>query len=507
LSAAPRALLEVRGLTVRSPTRTLLAASSFDLHEGERALLVGPSGSGKSLFTDVLLGFLPGERPALEVTGSIRLDGVELVGAPVAVRQGRVGAVFQLQALGLFDDLTAERNLAFGARDAERATALAAGLGLRDLGRPASLLSGGERVRTALARTLLSGADVLVADEPTTGLDAASATQVVAALRAAHRRLTLVVTHDEAAFGGFADATLVIDPATHTLRRLPGGADGTGTAPGGPGAPPAGAGRSFRLAAAWARGTAATADALLDLLSLVLLPRTLLHAVHPLHGPRVRRALARETAPGVAVFVGLSALLVALTATFFLFERLPRREFSEPLLQQDLVAGLGVVLTRVAVPLIASILLAAKLGASAAAHLGHMSLTRQVDALRLLGVSPRTHLLHPTALGMLVAAWLHTAIAVGIAFVTTTAVFLWQHPGWSALYARTAWAASLRPEDVLWIAAKVGASALAVALTAYRVGTAPKRAPEHVLLGIHRTLLLGLILVLAVHAAFAFVEF
>jgi hypothetical protein len=108
---------------------------------------------------------------------------------------------------------------------------------------------------------------------------------------------------------------------------------------------------------------------------------------------------------------------------------------------------------------------------------------------------------------MLVAAWLHTAIAVGIAFVTTTAVFLWQHPGWSALYARTAWAASLRREDVLWIAAKVGASALAVALTAYRVGTAPKRAPEHVLLGIHRTLLLGLILVLAVHAAFAFVEF
>jgi ABC-type transporter Mla maintaining outer membrane lipid asymmetry permease subunit MlaE len=235
----------------------------------------------------------------------------------------------------------------------------------------------------------------------------------------------------------------------------------------------------------------------LDLLSLVLLPRALVHAFHPLHGPRVRRALARETAPGVAAFVGLSAMLLALTATVFLFERLPRREFSEPLLQQDLLSGLGIVLTRVAVPLIASILLAAKLGASAAAHLGHMSLTRQVDALRLLGVAPRTHLLHPTALGMLVAAWLHTAIAVGIAFVTTTAVFLWQHPGWSSLYR----------EDVLWIAAKVGASALVVALTAYRVGTAPKRAPEQVLNGIHRTLLLGLILVLTVHAAFAFVEF
>ena len=504
----------MRGLTVRSSTRTLLAASSFDLDEGERALLVGPSGSGKSLFTDVLLGFLPGERPTLEVSGSIRLDGEELLGAPVAARQGRVGAVFQLQALGLFDDLTAAQNLAFGDRDADRAATLAAGLGLTGLERPAPLLSGGERVRTALARTLLGGAGVLIADEPTTGLDPAASAQVVAALRAAHRRLTIVVTHDRTAFDGFADARLVLDPVSRTLSRVPAAAPGTGTAapaaapPTEHAAPPAdGAGRSWRFSAAWARGTAATADALLDLLSLVLLPRTLLHFFHRLHGPRVRRAFARELAPGVATFVGLSALLVALTATFFLFERLPRREFSEPLLQQDLLSGLGLILTRVAVPLVASILLAAKLGASSAAHLGHMSLTRQVDALRLLGVGPRTHLLHPTALGMLVAAWLHTALAVGIAFVTASAVFLWQHPGWSALYARSAWAHALHREDVLWIAGKVGASALVVALTAYRVGTAPKRAPEEVLGGIHRTLLVGLILVLAVHAVFAFVEF
>lgn len=512
-----QALVSVRGLSVRAGARTLLAPSSFDLLEGERVVLLGPSGSGKSLFTDVLLGFLPGERPGLLAAGSVRLDGEEVLGAPPEARAGRLGAVFQLHALGLFDDLTVAQNLAFGTDDVGRAAALAGSVGLTGLTRPVAHLSGGEKVRAALARTLLSGAEVLVADEPTTGLDPAAARQVVEALRVAHRRLTLVVTHDAEAFRGFADATLHLDPATRTIRRL---APGEG-APGLPPDPPPGAtaippeeapgarprGRLARLAAGLLGRWAATGDALLDALSLLALPRTVADAAHRLHGPRVRRALARDLAPGVAAFTTLAALLVALTATFFLFQRLPRREFSEPLLQRDLLAGLGAVLTRVVVPLIASILLAAKLGASAAAHLGHLSLTRQVDALRLLRVSPRRHLLGPTALGMLAGAWVHTGLAVGTAFLTTTAVFLWQHPGWSSLYARAAWSSALDGATVGWIAAKVGTAALAVALTAYRVGTAPKRAPEEVLAGIHRTLLVGLLLVLAVHAGFAFAEF
>jgi len=156
---------------------------------------------------------------------------------------------------------------------------------------------------------------------------------------------------------------------------------------------------------------------------------------------------------------------------------------------------------------VTSILLAAKLGASVAAHLGHLTRSRQVDALRLLGVAPRRHLLQPTALGLLAASWLHTALAVLLAGLTTIVVFLWQHPGWSGLYAWRAWFHGLDAEDALWAAAKTGTAALLVALTAYRCATRPKRGPEDVLAGIHRTLLIGLILVLATHAAFAFLEF
>ncbi len=513
-------VLVARDLAVEGPGGPLLAASSFELRAGERALLVGPSGSGKSLFLDLLLGFLPDPGSPLRVLGSLTLDGDELLGQPPAARAGRVGAVLQLHALGLFDDLRARQNLRFGSLDARAAEATAAALGLDGLERPVPALSGGERVRLALARTLLAGPDVLVADEPTTGLDPAAAAQAVEALRTAHRRLTLVVTHDAASFEGFADAVLVLEPSTRRLVRLapsdpwpsfpralpdprPAGARGPGPAD------PVERARPLRRLGAGMLGRAdATGQALADVGSLALLPRAALDLGHPLHGPRVRAALRRCLAPGVAAFVGVSAVLVALTATFFLFEKLPRRDFAEPLLQDDLLSGLGQVLARVVVPLVVSILLAAKLGASAAAHLGHLSLTRQVDALRLLGVSLRRHLLAPVALGQLLAAWAGTALAVLLAYAATSAVFLWQHPGWSGLYVRRAWFHALHPQDALWEAGKVGLSALLVAATAFRSATATrKRAPHDVLASIHRTLLVGLLLVLAVIAAFAFVEF
>jgi ABC-type transporter Mla maintaining outer membrane lipid asymmetry permease subunit MlaE len=244
-----------------------------------------------------------------------------------------------------------------------------------------------------------------------------------------------------------------------------------------------------------------------DLLAVLRWPEALLRVAHPLDGPRVRRELSRDLAPGVAAFVATSAVLVSLTATYFLFDRLPRREYAEPLVQEGLLAGLGQILTRVVIPLISTILLAAKLGASSAANLGQMSLTRQVDALRLLRVPLRRHLLLPTAAAQILATWVHVGLALLLSFATTAAVFLWTHPGWSWAYVRWAYARELAPSDVLWLLAKCGACALAVSAVAWRVGAAPKRAPEEVVRGIHRTLLRALLLVLAIHAAFAFAEF
>ena len=103
----------------------LLGPSSFALAEGERALLVGPSGSGKSLLLDVILGFVPHERPGLRVSGSLTLEGRELVGAPVEARIHDIedhGAekILTLRVGETFLRATAPARIAFGIDEAVR---------------------------------------------------------------------------------------------------------------------------------------------------------------------------------------------------------------------------------------------------------------------------------------------------------------------------------------------------------------------------------------------------
>ena len=515
MSDPGRPLLVVRDLTVVAGGRRLLGPSSFTLHEGERVLLVGSSGSGKSLFVDLLLGFAGPESRGLQVEGSIELDGEEMLGRERGGGAEGIGAVFQVHAPGLFDDLTVAENLRFGSRDPSEVDATAAELGIEPIDRRAIDCSGGERVRVVLGRTLLSGSEVLICDEPTSGLDAGAIVPVVAAIRSSHRRLTLVVTHDYEAFADFPDRILFLDPVRREIRPIEPVSEALAevrtalraSAPPPPTVPPQVIPFGARLGAWWLHQAERAAETAGDALSALAAPWAWTRLAHPLDGPRVRRALKRHLAPGVAAFVGTSAILVALTATYFLFERLPQREYAEPLFLDDLLGGLGLILVRVAIPLLVSVLLAAKLGASTAAHLGHMSLTRQVDALRLLGVPLRRHLLLPAAAGQLAASWLHTALALVLAFGTSLVVFLWDHAGWSSLYFRDAWFQEVEASDLLWLAAKVGISALAVAAVAFRAGIGPKRAPGAVVDGIHATLLRGLLVVLLIHAIFAFLEF
>lgn len=151
----------------------LFAAITLSVAPGQVATLMGPSGIGKSTLLDAIGGHLA---HGFVVTGSIQLNGREVLGLPAEAR--RIGVLFQ-DAM-LFPHLSVGDNLAFGlarsVRGAARVKAVdvaleqagLAGFSARD---PATL-SGGQRARAALMRALLAAPEALLLDEPFSRLDA-----------------------------------------------------------------------------------------------------------------------------------------------------------------------------------------------------------------------------------------------------------------------------------------------------------------------------------------------
>ncbi len=186
------ALIEVRGLRKRFGLKTVLRGLTFRAAAGEFVALLGPNGAGKTTFLRILAGL---SRPN---GGEVRIAGWRLPQQAAAVRR-RLGVVFHLPLL--YGELTAAENLRFfghlyGVEAlAERSDALLHLVGLfhrrRDLVRT---FSRGMQQRLAIARALLHEPDVLLLDEPYTGLDQdASATLDQVLQRVADQGHTIIM--------------------------------------------------------------------------------------------------------------------------------------------------------------------------------------------------------------------------------------------------------------------------------------------------------------------------
>ncbi len=162
--------LELRGLGLTQGAKRLVQLS-VSVAPGQVLTIMGPSGSGKSSLLAAISGTL---EPGFGLTGRVVLNGRDLTGLPTRAR--RVGMMFQ-DAL-LFPHLSVAGNLGFALppRLPDRAARIEAALaeaGLAGLGhRDPETLSGGERARVALMRTLLAGPEALLLDEPFSRLDA-----------------------------------------------------------------------------------------------------------------------------------------------------------------------------------------------------------------------------------------------------------------------------------------------------------------------------------------------
>ncbi len=501
-------------LAHRTPEREVLLLEDVDLEVPPGFhLVVGPSGSGKSSLMRLIVGLLDRREVPPSTKGQLRIFGQRVVrgGFPKTLRP-RVAAI--LQDEGLIDDLTPRGNVELALRAAGRsrklAPALLAQVGLDPIPERIADLSGGMRKRLAIARALAGEPDLLVCDEPTAGLDARSAREMANLLRRGHDqsqpgstngcKTTLVISHDVAAFEEIVDRVLWFDPPNHSLRCLEpemfravranvGATTMQPTANGSSQLEFAGA--PLHGVRKWLLQFAAIGDTVVH--SIVRLP--------PVEGRRTLVTIVRFVLQPM-LFVVLCSSMIGGLATFFALRNNPL----QGAFTAQVMTGAGKVLIAVLVPLLSGFFFTARMAAGAAARLGTMKRTQQLSGLSMMGIRPVDYLLTPLTWGMVVAMPV-TAFAsiVGASFasllatklVSTTSTY-----GWSIAFFKT-----VDGRDVIFALAKTSLSGYLVALSTWYLATGPKRSGREVGEAVNASIVLGIALVLTVHAVATIFQF
>src|SRR5207245_4264499 len=197
-------MIEVRDLHKSFGAQRVLDGVSLSSETGESVVIIGRSGGGKSVLLKSLIGLMPPDR------GQVLIDGENLCGMNerqlLQVRK-KFGMLFQGAAL--FDSLTVEENVAFPLRqerrwsEAEMSRKVREALDMVELPgienkKPAEL-SGGMRKRVGLARAIVYRPQIVLYDEPTTGLDPIAADRIdrlIISVRESLKITTVAVTHD-----------------------------------------------------------------------------------------------------------------------------------------------------------------------------------------------------------------------------------------------------------------------------------------------------------------------
>ncbi|MGI4941469.1 MAG: ABC transporter ATP-binding protein [Janthinobacterium lividum] len=212
--------IRIRGLSKAFGDKQVLDGIDLDVMPGTSTVVIGGSGSGKSVLLKCILGLIEPD------SGSIEIDGQSILGLPRREREAvnaHIGMLFQGGAL--FDSLAVWENVAFGllAQRLPRAEAQArAGEVLKQVGLDPSVgdlspaeLSGGMQKRVGLARAIAAQPDILFFDEPTTGLDPIMGAVIDGLIVDCVKRMgstAIAITHD------MASATRIGDRAAMLFR-------------------------------------------------------------------------------------------------------------------------------------------------------------------------------------------------------------------------------------------------------------------------------------------------
>jgi phospholipid/cholesterol/gamma-HCH transport system ATP-binding protein len=205
-------IVRFRGVKKAFGSKVVLRGLDIDLPRGQTSVILGPSGTGKSVFLKLLVGLMEPDE------GDIEVDGVDVVGASqkdlFGLRQ-KIGMLFQDGAL--FDSMTVGENIAFPLRRhsplSEGEIDDAVALRLEQVGLPGiedqmpASLSGGMRKRVSLARAVVMEPEIVLFDEPNSGLDPVTSDEIDALIGRMKEELGMtfiVISHD--IVGAFAVA-------------------------------------------------------------------------------------------------------------------------------------------------------------------------------------------------------------------------------------------------------------------------------------------------------------
>jgi len=214
-------LIVLRSLSMQFRQHAVLRDIDLTIHRGQTVSIIGESGCGKTVLLKLIIGLLHATRGQVGFDGQdvAKLDGKELVKMRL-----RFGFLFQMAAL--FDSLTVFDNVAFGLREhhyceedevrrivTERLKEVGLPEGI-ELKKPAEL-SGGQRKRVGLARALAISPEVMLYDEPTTGLDPIMSdviNELILQTQRSKKTTGVVVTHDMKTVRKVADRVVMLYP-------------------------------------------------------------------------------------------------------------------------------------------------------------------------------------------------------------------------------------------------------------------------------------------------------
>ncbi|MFN8706176.1 MAG: ATP-binding cassette domain-containing protein [Planctomyces sp.] len=553
---APGTRIEISNLTVQVGDRCLLDDASTVFESSDITLILGCSGVGKSILLRILAGLISPAGETIRYDGSIRFlrharsdraadastsdgrlnSGADHDQASHSEASQQVAVVFQNFAL--LDELTPlqnvrmaidhthrhhqsrNQNLRSNRTEVPNAAELLQELGV-PTDRPTAVLSGGQRQRLAIARAIATNADVILYDEPTSGLDVRTArhvAQLIQQTQQRHQRTSIIVTHDYESLQKIAGRIILFDHLARTLTDIPRSEwHRLGELLGDP--PPVTTAKaadppSFGKVAITVLKRIATATGQ-TIEELALLPWALLPLWRSVRwGLRyTRHYLTLVAGPSACAYIAVSGMIIGFVAQDFIFRYLPFRQFTEPLLTENLLHATGFSLFRFLVPILSTILISARSGAAVAADVGSKVYGNQLDAMKTIGVVPERILRTPILYAFLIGTPLLSLLSYAVASVTAASAFLLTHQDagiafWDAHFHRyLKQSDSFFYEGTDWLILKLLTCGVGIALISWRCGISPKQSGPDISRGVTQTILWATLFTLAVHFAFSLLEF